>query len=216
MGTFYTPPEKGVQKHLFWLVSLIHLPPAFFNLPSVIGVQCLPGSYTESFVLLQPCHPLSSCTLHNRRGWIHFICWRHCYVRGYHFRLIPFLSPFLNLLRNDKYLTLGGPLLAGVTVVALSSLAPMIIPMGIRALTITESISLYGGLAVFGGFVLYEYVYIRRHSCADSQMAFSFSTQKILKHARMAEQGLMTVDPINESISLELDMINILFVTLFL
>jgi hypothetical protein len=28
----------------------------------------------------------------------------------------------------------------------------------------------------------------------------------------MAEQGLMTADPINESISLELDMINILFV----
>lgn len=32
----------------------------------------------------------------------------------------------------------------------------------------------------------------------------------------MAEQGLMTVDPINESIGLELDMINILFVILFL
>ena len=58
--------------------------------------------------------------------------------------------------RNDKYLHLGGPLLAGVTVVALSSLAPMIIPMGIRSLMISESISLYGGLAVFGGFVLYE------------------------------------------------------------
>ena len=58
--------------------------------------------------------------------------------------------------RNDKYLYLGGPLLAGVTVVALSSLAPMIIPMGVRSLMITESISLYGGLAVFGGFVLFE------------------------------------------------------------
>jgi FtsH-binding integral membrane protein len=91
---------------------------------------------------------------------------------------------------NDKYLTLGGPLLAGVTVVALSSLAPMILPMGIRGLAITESISLYGGLAVFGGFVLYD-------------------TQKILRHARLAEQGLMSADPINESITLELDMINI-------
>jgi len=62
--------------------------------------------------------------------------------------------------------------------------------MGIRSLMITESISLYGGLAVFGGFVLYD-------------------TQKILLHARMAEQGLMKADPVNESISLELDMINI-------
>ncbi|KAF8640577.1 hypothetical protein AX17_000239 [Amanita inopinata Kibby_2008] len=91
---------------------------------------------------------------------------------------------------NDKYLHLGGPLLAGVTVVALSSLAPMVLPMGMRGLAISESISLYGGLAVFGGFVLYD-------------------TQKILKHGRMADHGLMKRDPINESISLELDMINI-------
>jgi hypothetical protein len=59
---------------------------------------------------------------------------------------------------NDKYLYMGGPLLAGITVVALTSLAPMALPLGTRALAITESISLYGGLAVFGGFVLYEYV----------------------------------------------------------
>jgi hypothetical protein len=52
---------------------------------------------------------------------------------------------------------MGGPLLAGITVVALSSLAPMALPLGTRALAVTESISLYGGLAVFGGFVLYEY-----------------------------------------------------------
>jgi hypothetical protein len=57
---------------------------------------------------------------------------------------------------NDKYLYLGGPLFAGVTVVALSSLAPMVLPMGIRSLAVMESVSLYGGLAVFGGFVLYE------------------------------------------------------------
>jgi len=92
--------------------------------------------------------------------------------------------------KNDKYLNLGAPLLAGVTAVALSSLAPMIMPMGLRALAITEAVSLYGGLAVFGGFVLYD-------------------TQKILQHARLAEQGQMTPDPIKESISLELDMINI-------
>lgn len=53
---------------------------------------------------------------------------------------------------------MGGPLLAGITVVALSSLAPMALPMGMRSLAIAEAISLYGGLAVFSGFVLYEYV----------------------------------------------------------
>lgn len=60
-------------------------------------------------------------------------------------------------LRNDKYLYMGGPLLAGVTVVALSSLAPMALPLGIRGLQVAEAVSLYGGLAVFSGFVLYEY-----------------------------------------------------------
>ncbi|KAJ7919285.1 Bax inhibitor family protein [Mycena leptocephala] len=92
---------------------------------------------------------------------------------------------------NDKYLMLGGPLLAGVSVVALSALAPLALPAtAVRALAVTESIYLYGGLAVFGGFVLYD-------------------TQKILMHARMAEQGLMKRDPINEAIGLQLDMINI-------
>jgi hypothetical protein len=38
------------------------------------------------------------------------------------------------------------------------------------------------------------------------------STQKILHHARMAEAGVITRDPIRESIGLELDMINILYV----
>jgi hypothetical protein len=57
---------------------------------------------------------------------------------------------------------MGGPLLAGVTVVALSSLAPMALPLGMRGLAISEFISLYGGLAVFGGFVLYECVCFQR------------------------------------------------------
>ncbi|EAU92287.2 bax Inhibitor family protein [Coprinopsis cinerea okayama7 len=92
--------------------------------------------------------------------------------------------------KSDKYLYLGGPLLAGVTVVALSSLAPMVLPLGLRGLAISEAISLYGGLAVFGGFVLYD-------------------TQKILHHARLVERGAMKSDPIKESIALELDFINI-------
>lgn len=95
---------------------------------------------------------------------------------------------------NDKFLYMGGPLLAGVTVVALSSLAPMVFPaMSLRALAISESIYLYGGLAVFSGFVLYD-------------------TQKILQHARMAQAGLVRSDPLKESISLQLDFMNILYV----
>jgi len=36
-----------------------------------------------------------------------------------------------------------------------------------------------------------------------------YDVQKILAHARMAERGLIAKDPVNESISLELDFINI-------
>ncbi|KAJ7201351.1 Bax inhibitor family protein [Mycena pura] len=92
---------------------------------------------------------------------------------------------------NDKYLMMGGPLLAGVSVVALSALAPLVLPVtAVRALAVTEAVYLYGGLAVFGGLVLYD-------------------TQKILMHARMAEQGHMKRDPLKESIGLQLDMVNI-------
>ena len=43
---------------------------------------------------------------------------------------------------------------------------------------------------MFGGFTLYD-------------------VQKVLHHAQMAERGLMRRDAVNESISLELDFLNI-------
>jgi len=59
--------------------------------------------------------------------------------------------------KQEKYLYLGGPLLAGVAIVALSGLAPLVIPAtAARTLMWTENIWLYGGLAVFGGFTLYD------------------------------------------------------------
>jgi FtsH-binding integral membrane protein len=88
-------------------------------------------------------------------------------------------------------LYLGGPLLAGVAIVALSGLAPMVLPAtAARTLMWSERLWLYGGLAVFGGFTLYD-------------------VQKILHHARLAERGLIKRDVVNESVSLELDFINI-------
>jgi len=93
--------------------------------------------------------------------------------------------------KQDKYLYLGGPLLAGAAIVAVSGLAPLVIPVtAIRTLAFTESIWLYGGLAVFGGFTLWD-------------------VQKVLHHARLAERGVIKRDPVNESIGLELDFLNI-------
>ncbi|KAL9115885.1 MAG: hypothetical protein Q9227_000253 [Pyrenula ochraceoflavens] len=93
--------------------------------------------------------------------------------------------------KQEKYLYLGGPLLAGVACVAIAGFAPLVLPAtAARTLMWSERIWLYGGLAVFGGFTLYD-------------------VQKILAHARMAEQGLVRKDIVNESVSLELDFLNI-------
>ena len=93
--------------------------------------------------------------------------------------------------KQEKYLYLGGPLLAGVAIVAVSGLAPLVLPVtAARTLLWSERIWLYGGLAVFGGFTLYD-------------------VQKILHHARLAERGVVRKDVVNESVSLELDFLNI-------
>jgi len=93
--------------------------------------------------------------------------------------------------KQDKYLYIGGPLLAGACIVAVSGFAPLVLSANaVRTLAWTENIWLYGGLAVFGGFTLYD-------------------VQKIQYKARLAERGLYKPDPVNEAISLELDFLNI-------
>lgn len=93
--------------------------------------------------------------------------------------------------KQEKYLYIGGPLLAGAGIVLASGLAPLVIPAtAVRTLAFTENIWLWGGLAVFGGFTLYD-------------------VQKVLYHARLAERGVIKKDTVNESISLELDFLNI-------
>ncbi len=93
--------------------------------------------------------------------------------------------------KQEKYLYLGGPLLAGCTVLLLSGLVPLVAPVtAVRTLLWSERLWLYGGLAVFGGFTLYD-------------------VQKVLQHARLAERGLVARDAVNESIALELDFLNI-------
>lgn len=92
--------------------------------------------------------------------------------------------------KQEKYLYLGGPLLAGAAIVAVTAFAPLVLPAtAARTLMWSERIWLYGGLAVFGGFTLYD-------------------VQKILHHARMAHRGVIQKDTVNESIHLELDFLN--------
>ncbi|KIK30291.1 hypothetical protein PISMIDRAFT_391940 [Pisolithus microcarpus 441] len=170
MGVYYTPPEQSVQKHLFWAAFNVcqgaTLSPIFFFSPAILARAAL---YTCGVV-----------------GALSYVGATAKFVS----RFVFLHRFFLITGRTEKYLYMGGPLLAGVTVVALSSVAPIALPLGLRGLAVAEALSIYGGLAVFSGFVLYD-------------------TQKILQHGRAVKMGLMTPDPIGEAISLELDMINI-------
>jgi len=93
--------------------------------------------------------------------------------------------------KSDEFLYLGGFLMAGLGVVLVSSLAPMLLPrMSMRTMSTMEHVSAYGGVAVFSGFILYD-------------------TQKILAHAKMVQRRVLVADPIRESVSLILDAINL-------
>ncbi|KAJ2902860.1 hypothetical protein MKZ38_000054 [Zalerion maritima] len=93
--------------------------------------------------------------------------------------------------REDKYLYIGGPLMAGACIVIASGLAPLVIPATAgRTLAMMEKVWLYGGLAVAGGFTLYH-------------------VQAVQARARACQAGLLKKDPVNEAIGFELDFLNI-------
>ena len=81
--------------------------------------------------------------------------------------------------------------MAGLAAVCLASIGSVALPAtAIRTLSVLEGVSLYGGLAVFSGLVLWD-------------------TQKIIAHAENAHQG-RPLSPINDAIGIYLDFINIL------
>jgi FtsH-binding integral membrane protein len=102
--------------------------------------------------------------------------------------------------REDRFLALGAPLMAGLAVVFLSGLTAMFLPARFaKTLSVMENIWLYGGLLVFGGMMLYD-------------------TQKLMAKAKVREdvEGygnnrslIGRPDFINESIGIYLNIINL-------
>ncbi|KAL3316491.1 hypothetical protein Ciccas_004868 [Cichlidogyrus casuarinus] len=95
---------------------------------------------------------------------------------------------------SDKFLNMAGPLAIGLGVVFVSSLGTMFVsPIGRLGMGL-HGISLYGGLALFSGFLLYD-------------------TQKIIEQAQQIppshQYQIQTFDPINHSMHVLLDAINI-------
>ncbi|XP_030760157.1 growth hormone-inducible transmembrane protein-like isoform X1 [Sitophilus oryzae] len=96
---------------------------------------------------------------------------------------------------SDKFLYMGGPLAMGLGVVFCSSIGSMFLPPTTALGAGLYSISLYGGLLLFSAFLLYD-------------------TQRIIAQAERYPMnpelhGVRPYDPINSSISIYLDTLNI-------
>jgi len=92
---------------------------------------------------------------------------------------------------SDKFLYMGGPLAMGFGVVFMASIGSAFLPPTTALGAGMASISLYGGLVLFSGFMLYN-------------------TQKIIHRAENHSQySMQKYDPINNSVGIYLDTINI-------
>ncbi len=94
---------------------------------------------------------------------------------------------------SDKFLYMGGPLALGFGLVLASTIGTLFLPPTTALGAGLYSVAIYGGLILFGGFVLYD-------------------TQKIVRRAEMhppAAYGGPKFDPINNSIGIYLDTVNI-------
>lgn len=92
---------------------------------------------------------------------------------------------------SEKFLMMGGPLAIGLGVVFASSLGSSFLPPTTALGAGLHAISMYGGLLLFSGFLLYD-------------------TQRIIKQAEVYPiNAPRPYDPVNASISIYLDTVNI-------
>merc|ERR1719166_916707 len=93
---------------------------------------------------------------------------------------------------SDKFLAMGGPLAMGLGVVFMASIGSAFLPPTTAMGAGLYSVAVYGGLILFGGFLLYD-------------------TQKIIRRAEQHPRGYGAppYDPINASMSIYMDTINI-------
>lgn len=92
---------------------------------------------------------------------------------------------------SDKFLYMGGPLAMGMGVVFMSSIASAFLPPTTALGGGVHSMALYGGLILFGGFILYN-------------------TQRIIyKAENHSPYAPVKFDPINASMGIYMDTINI-------
>eukprot|EP00730_Choanoeca_flexa_P013265 TRINITY_DN5137_c0_g1_i1.p1 TRINITY_DN5137_c0_g1~~TRINITY_DN5137_c0_g1_i1.p1 ORF type:complete len:336 (+),score=65.93 TRINITY_DN5137_c0_g1_i1:37-1008(+) len=86
---------------------------------------------------------------------------------------------------SDQFLWMGGPLAMGLGAIVISSLGASFLP-NVAVASAMHKVSLYGGLAVFSGFVLYD-------------------TSRIVEKAKRSAK----YDPVAESMSIFMDAVNL-------
>eukprot|EP00092_Neocalanus_flemingeri_P017071 GFUD01018462.1.p2 GENE.GFUD01018462.1~~GFUD01018462.1.p2 ORF type:complete len:330 (+),score=79.38 GFUD01018462.1:223-1212(+) len=93
---------------------------------------------------------------------------------------------------SDKFLYMGGPLAMGLGIVFCASIGSAFLPPTTALGAGMYSVAMYGGLILFGAFLLYD-------------------TQKIIHKAERhpAGYGAAPFDPVNASISIYMDTVNI-------
>jgi len=94
---------------------------------------------------------------------------------------------------SDKFLSMGGPLAMGLGVVFCASIGTMFLPPTTALGSGLYSVAMYGGLILFGAFLLYD-------------------TQKIIHKAERHPPpgyGAAPFDPVNASVGIYLDTVNI-------
>lgn len=91
---------------------------------------------------------------------------------------------------DEKFLTWGGPLSLALGGICVACIGGMFVPASSAVAPAINSLVTYGGLVIFGGFMLYD-------------------TQKIIKNAEISTYSGRRYDPINASIGIYMDTINI-------
>ncbi|CAH8529455.1 unnamed protein product [Schistosoma turkestanicum] len=111
---------------------------------------------------------------------------------------------------SDRFLNWGGPLAIGLGVVFVSSIGSMFLSPVSRLGSGLSFISLYGGLILFSGFLLYDTQHVIRR--AESYPPPSYTTPPLYSynnHRLMESNFVKPFDPINSSIKILVDALNI-------
>ncbi|KAH8858479.1 Growth hormone-inducible transmembrane protein isoform 4 [Schistosoma japonicum] len=109
---------------------------------------------------------------------------------------------------SDRFIKWGGPLSIGLGVIFVSSVGSMFLSPVSRFGSGFASISLYGGLLLFSGFLLYDTQHVIKRAESHPPPSFYSPALPNSRGFQKAE-SLKPFDPINSSIRILLDAVNI-------